>query len=181
MSAAPQGGGCFLHLSARTAPCPPLHHPPPHPPHPPTSNPENDYNVLAEYYGLPSLSFRNAVWPLMQANKTGFRVDLPTDCAPGKKKYVPVYCPRYRKLIAARGGNPDAINPTSQLFSGEGTLGGRVAASGACLALRRQLGRGGGTAPPPPPPPSLLPQTRCTPRRQQGTATLQSCSSTRCS
>ena len=133
-----------LRQSSRSAPG--MHHPPTHPLPLRARNAENHYNVLAEYYGVPSLSFRNAIWPLMQANASGYRVDLPVDCLLMKHQ-IPPYCKLYEELIRQRGGNPNSIHPRSQLFAGE-DVGGRVSSGGGVPCAAAATGH-----PPPPPPP----------------------------
>ena len=90
---------------------------------PPLFASEDHVNVLASYYGLPSLSFRDAVWPLIQANVSGYQVYASTQCLPPELNSIQ-RCEDQRNALIAAGGNLAAINKNSLLYYGKWREGG---------------------------------------------------------
>ena len=75
-------------------------------------------NVLASYYGLPSLSLRDAVWPLMKANVPGYRVHMGQQCLPPESNPAK-YCEDLRDKLASGGGLLSEVDRDSLLYNGE--------------------------------------------------------------
>ena len=86
---------------------------------PPLFASEDHLNVLASYYGgLPSISFRDAVWPLIVANISGYHVHTTVECLPPDLKSH-YYCEKARSTLTAAGSDLAAIDKNSLLYYGK--------------------------------------------------------------
>ena len=78
---------------------------------------EDHVNVLASYYGVPSLSMRDAIWPLILANVSGYYTHLSGECLPPQLDPIK-YCENMRNAWTAAGGNLSAVDKNSLLYYG---------------------------------------------------------------
>ena len=102
---------------------------------------ENDFAVVAGYYNLPTVSFREALWPLILANRSGYLVQTGAVCDHPIGKDANPFCVRTLKALKQAHMDMSKVDYAGQLYSGG--RGGRA----GLRARARAAGVFPGTAP----------------------------------